>query len=149
MAYGFIIILFLFLSHLSVSLTLKPQFSPLSNPNSLLSDPNPHCSSTPTLTLTIESRIELNNELDAKDTFFSEIKSPNEVDISPSSASDERFKDSRYAFSVTEVGIFPLSLLAGFGFDGDGWVRLGVMSVWVGDVDVGVMSVWVCCVGRR
>ena len=28
-AYGFIIFLFLFLSHLSVSLTLKPQSSPL------------------------------------------------------------------------------------------------------------------------
>ena len=75
--------------------------------------------------------------------FFSEIKSPNEVGISPSSAFDERFKDSRYAFSVTEVGIFPLSLLAGFGSDGGGWVRLGVMLVWVSDVDVGVMLVWV------
>ena len=57
--------------------------------------------------------------------------------ISPSSAFDERFKDSRYAFSVTEAGIFPLSLLAGFGSDIGGWVRLGVMSVWVGDDDDG------------
>ena len=79
----------------------------------------------------------------AKDTFFSGIKSPNEVGISPSCALDERFKDSRYAFSVTKVGIFPLSLLAGFGSDGGGWVWLGVMSMWVGDVGVGVMSVWV------
>ena len=147
-AYGFIIFLFLFLSHLSVNLTLKPQFSPLSHLN-------PHCSSMPTLmptltlTLTIESGIEPDNELDAKDTFFSGIKSPNEVGISPSCALDERFKDSRYAFSVTKVGIFPLSLLAGFGSDGGGWVWLGVMSMWVGDVGVGVMSVWVCCVGQR
>ena len=79
-AYTFIIFLFLFLSHLSVSLTLKPQSSPLSHPNPLLSNPNPHCSSTPTLT--IEFGIELDNELDAKDTFFNEIKSPNEVGIS-------------------------------------------------------------------
>ena len=35
------------------------------------------------------------------------------------------------------MGIFPLSLLAGFGFDGGGWVRLGVMSMWVGDDDDG------------
>ena len=98
--------------------------------------------------LKIESGIEPNNELDAKDTFFSEIKSPNEVGISPSSAFDERFKDLRFAFSVTEVGIFPLSLLVGFGFDGGGWVRLGVMSMWVDNVGVGVMLVWVCCVGR-
>ena len=135
MAYGFIIFLFLFLSHLSVSLTLKPQSSPLSHPNPFLSNPNPHCFSTSTLT--IEFGIELDNELDAKDTFFSEIKSLNEVGISPSSAFDERFKDSRYAFSVTKVGIFPLSLLAGFGSDIGGWVRLGVMSVWVGDDDDG------------
>ena len=132
-----------------------------SNPNPLLSNPNPHCSSMLTPTLTIESRIEPDNELEAKDMFFSEIKSPNEVGISPSSAFDERFKDSRYAFSVTKVGIFPLSLLAGFGSNGGGWVQLGVMSMWVGDVDVGVMSVWVgdvgvgvmsvwvCCVGQR
>ena len=46
--------------------------------------------------------------------FFSKIKSPNEVGISPSSTFDERFKDSRYAFSVTKVGIFPLSLLRRF-----------------------------------
>ena len=118
-----------------------PLVSP-SNPNPLLSNPNPYCSSTSTLTLPIESGIELDNELDAKDTFFSEIKSPNEVGISPSSAFDERFKDSRYAFSVTKVGIFPLSLLAGFGSDGGGWVRLGVMSVWVGDEDGG-FRVWV------
>ena len=96
----------------------------------------------------IKFGIEPDNELDAKDMFFSEIKSPNEVGISPSSAFDERFKDLRYAFSETEVGIFPLSLLAGFGSDGGGWIRLGVMSVWVGDVGVGAMSVWVCCVGR-
>ena len=63
--------------------------------------------------------------------------SPNKVGILPSSAFDERFKDSRYAFSVTEAGIFPLSLLAGFGSDIGGWVRLGVMSVWVGDDDDG------------
>ena len=88
-------------------------------------------------TLTIEFGIELDNELDAKDTFFSEIKSLNEVGISPSSTFDERFKDSRYAFSVTEVGIFPLSLLAGFGSNRGGRVRLGVMSVWVGDDDDG------------
>ena len=87
--------------------------------------------------LTIESGIKPDYELDAKDTFFSEIKSPNEVGISPSSAFDERFKDSRYAFSVTEVGIFPLSLLAGFGSDRGGWVRLGVMSMWVGNDDDG------------
>ena len=152
-AYGFIIFLFLFLSHLSVSLTLKPQSSPLSHPNPLLSNPNPHCSSmlmpTLTSTLTIEFGIKPNNELDAKETFFSEIKSPNEVGISPSSTFNERFKDSRYAFSVTEVGIFPLSLLAGFDFDRGGWVRLGVMLVWVGNVGVGVMSVSVCCVGRQ
>ena len=49
----------------------------------------------------------------------------------------------------SEVGIFPLSLLAGFGSDGGGWIRLGVMSVWVGDVGVGAMSVWVYCVGRQ
>ena len=118
-----------------------------SNPNPLLSNPNPHYSSTPTSTstptLTIESGIKPDYELDAKDTFFSEIKSPNEVGISPSSAFNERFKDSRYAFCVTEVGIFPLSLLAGFSSDGGGWVRLGVMLMWVSDVDVGVMLVWV------
>ena len=51
--------------------------------------------------------------------------------ISPSSEFDERFKGSRYAFSVTEVGIFPLSLLARFGSNGGGWIQLGVMSVWV------------------
>lgn len=137
MAYGFIMFLFLFLSHLSVSLTLKPQSSPLSHPNPLLSNPNPHYSSTPTPMLTIKFGIELDNELDAKDMFFSKIKSPNKVGISPSSTFNERFKNSRYAFSVTEVGIFPLSLLAGFGSNGGGWVRLGVMSVWV------------YCVGRR
>ena len=80
----------------------------------LLSNPNPHCSSTPTPTLTIESGVELNNKLDTQDMFFSKIKSPNEVGISPSSTFDERFKDSRYAFSVTKVGIFPLSLLRRF-----------------------------------
>ena len=69
MAYAFIIFLFLFLSHLSVSLTLKPQSSPLSlTPNPLLSNPNPHYSST--LMPTIESGIKPDNELDAKDTFF-------------------------------------------------------------------------------
>ena len=119
-----------------------PILSSLSHPNPLLSNPNPYCSSTSTPTLTIESGIEPDNELDAKDTFFSEIKSPNEVGISPSSAFDERFKDSRYAFSVTKVGIFPLSLLAGFGSDRGGWVRLGVMSVRVGDEDGG-FRVWV------
>ena len=52
-------------------------------------------------------------------------------------------------------------VLAGFGSNRGGWVQLGVMSMWVGDVDVGVMSVWVgdvgvgvmsvwvCCVGQR
>ena len=118
-----------------------------SNPNPLLSNPTPRCSSIPMSTpmpmLMIESGIEPDNKLDTQDMFFSKIKSPNEVGISPSSAFDERFKDSRYAFSVTEVGIFPLSLLAGFGSDGGGWVRLGVMLVWVSDVDVGVMLVWV------
>ena len=98
---------------------ISPSVSP-SNPNPLLSNPNPHCSSTPTLT--IESGIKPDNELDAKDTFFSKIKSPNEVGISTSSEFNKRFKDSRYAFSVTEVGIFPLSLLAGFGSDEGGWV---------------------------
>ena len=150
-AYGFIIFLFLFLSHLSINLTLKPQSSALSHPNPLLSNPNPYCSSTPmsTLTPTIESGIEPNNELNAKDTFFSEIKSPNEVGTSPSSAFNERFKESRYAYSVTEVGIFPLSLLSRFGSNGGGWVWLGVMSVWVGDVGVGIISVWVCYVGQQ
>ena len=47
-----LLFLFFFLSHLSVSLTLKPQSSPLSHPNPLLSNPNHHCSSTPTLTIT-------------------------------------------------------------------------------------------------
>ena len=155
MAYGFIIFLFLFLSYLSplVSSPLKPQSSHLSHPNPLLSNPNPRCSSIPMSTpmpmLMIESGIEPDNKLDAKDTFFNEIKSPNKVGILPSSAFDERFKDSRYPFSVTEVGIFPLSLLVGFGSNGGGWVRLGVMSVWVGDVGAGVMSVWVYCVGQQ
>ena len=137
-------LLFYYSSFSLISSSLLPtKITPNSHPNPLLSNPNPHCSSTPMPRLTIESGIKPDNKLDAKDMFFSKIKSPNEVGISPSSAFDERFKDSRYAFSVTEVGIFPLSLLAGFGSDEGGWVRLGVMLVWVSDVDVGVMLVWV------
>lgn len=60
------------------------------------------------------------NEFEAKDTFFSEIKSPNDVGISPTSAFDERFKNSRFSRSVTELGILPLSLLP----EKSTWVRL-------------------------
>lgn len=51
------------------------------------------------------------NEFEAKDTFFSEIRSPNEVGISPLRELEERFKLSRFSRSVIEEGIFPCSLL--------------------------------------
>ncbi|KAE8671844.1 hypothetical protein F3Y22_tig00111915pilonHSYRG00020 [Hibiscus syriacus] len=60
----------------------------------------------------IESGIDPENELEAKDRFFNDIKSPNSVGITPFSPFEERFKYSRSSTRVREVGMFPLSLLS-------------------------------------
>ncbi|KAL6952889.1 hypothetical protein U1Q18_043960 [Sarracenia purpurea var. burkii] len=59
----------------------------------------------------IDSGIEPDKELEAKDTFWRDNKSPIEVGISPSSPFDERFKNRRFSRQVIELGIFPLRLL--------------------------------------
>ncbi|TQD82096.1 hypothetical protein C1H46_032334 [Malus baccata] len=50
-------------------------------------------------------------EFEDKDTFFSEIRSLNEVGISPLMELEDRFKVLRFWMSVRELGIFPRSLL--------------------------------------
>ncbi|KAM2220537.1 hypothetical protein ACFX1S_019739 [Malus domestica] len=50
-------------------------------------------------------------EFEDKDTFFSEIRSPNEIGISPLMELEDRFKVLRFSRSVRELGIFPRSLL--------------------------------------
>lgn len=67
-----------------------------------------------------DSGIGPESELEAKDKFRSEIKSPIEVGISYLSQFNDKFKVSRFSSNVTEVGIFPLSLLP----EKSIWVRL-------------------------
>ncbi|KAK3035045.1 hypothetical protein RJ639_034835 [Escallonia herrerae] len=52
-----------------------------------------------------ESDIGPESELDARETFRSEIKSPNEVGISPFKAFDERLRCSRFSSRVNEIDV--------------------------------------------
>lgn len=56
----------------------------------------------------IEPGMDPENELEAKDRFFNEIKLPMEGGISPWNSFEERFKLSNPSSMVTEVGMLPL-----------------------------------------